>query len=179
MALGTSALSRVQALGVAWHWGVTLQPALGFHAGFLGPEGERLHCGHCIGDTFSQTSAGRYQPFGSLGGTAVHCESLSLLKACSNFVHFFLSSSGSWCSESQHFLPSWFITAGKMRDFWGQMCFHSTIIMPLKILIALAVFLGGPWAGPAQLGRRRLRSELLQQLREDSKVFPPVLPSGP
>jgi len=37
-------------------------------------------------------------------------------------------------------LPAWLFTAGKMRDFWGQMCFHYTIIMPLKILIALAVF---------------------------------------
>lgn len=76
----------------------------------------------------------------------VHQESVGLFKVCSNFVHFFLFSFGSWSSESHHFLPSWFITAGKMRDFWGQMCFHSAIIMPLKILIALAVFLGGPWA---------------------------------
>lgn len=43
-------------------------------------------------------------------------------------------------------LPAWLLTAGKMRDFWGQMCFHYTIIMPLKILIALAVFfcIAGP-----------------------------------
>lgn len=63
-------------------------------------------------------------------------------------------------------LPAgWLVTAGKMRDFWGQMCFHSTIIMPLKILIALAVFLGVPGPG-------RCRYEFLQQLKEERKVFP-------
>lgn len=46
---------------------------------------------------------------------------------------------------------SWLVTAGKMRDFWGQMCFRSTIIMPLKILIALAVFLGVPGPGRPRL----------------------------
>lgn len=108
------------------------------------------------------------RPVRSLGGTAGHHESFGLLQVCSNFIHFFLFSFGSWCSESHHFLPSWLVTAGKMRDFWGQMCFHSTIIMPLKILIALAVFLGGPWAGWEDSG-----SECLQQLREVRNMFPP------
>lgn len=74
-------------------------------------------------------------------------KSVGLSHVCSNFLLFFLFSFGSWGSKSPHFLPSWLVTAGKMRDFWGQMCLHSTIIMPLKILIALAVFLGVPWAG--------------------------------
>lgn len=109
--------------------------------------------GHRGGASVSEThvaeyqSANRGQFFGSQGVAAVHGE--SLVEKCALTLRFFLFSSGSWSSESHHFLPSWFITAGKMRDFWGQMCFHSTIIMPLKILIALAVFLGDPWAGPA------------------------------
>lgn len=95
-------------------------------------------------------------------------KALACCKFALNFIHFFLFSFGSWCSESHHFLPSWLVTAGKMRDFWGQMCFHSTIIMPLKILIALAVFLGGPWAGWEDSG-----SECLQQLKEVRNMFPP------
>lgn len=120
------------------------------------------------GDPFSQISGKHYQLFRSLGGAAVHHKSLGLLQVCSNFVHFFLFSFGSGCSESHHLPPSWFITAGKMRDFWGQMCFHSTIIMPLKILIALAVFLGVPGLGP-QLG-------LPPAPKEERKG---LVPSGP
>ncbi|MEE6497604.1 hypothetical protein FKM82_002782 [Ascaphus truei] len=54
-----------------------------------------------------------------------------------NFTPFL----SSWALTFHHPpLPGRLYTAGKMRDFWGQMCFHYTTIMPLKILIALAVF---------------------------------------
>ncbi|XP_043416429.1 uncharacterized protein LOC122471644 [Prionailurus bengalensis] len=124
----------------------------------------------------TQTHVANYQPiivslWGSLGGAAAYRESFGLFKICSNFVRFFLFSFGSWCSGSHHFLPSWFVTAGKMRDFWGQMCFYSTIIMPLKILIALAVFLGAP--GPA--GKTAaLSSSSTQRKRE--RCPPPFSP---
>lgn len=86
-------------------------------------------------------------------------KAFACLKFALTLCIFFLFSFGSWCLQESLLPASWLVTAGKMRDFWGQMCFCSIIIMPLKILIALAVFLGGP--GP---GRR--------QLTEETEVFP-------
>ena len=105
---------------------------------------------------------------------------LACVKCVLTLYIFFLFSFGSWCPESHHFLPGWLVTAGKMRDFWGQMCFHSTIIMPLKILIALAVFLGGAWASRARLGGRQPSFSSNEKKRERcSPKLSLLVPSRP